>query len=95
MPIPRQSQRRLCSRKRPGPTSRSTTAATRATATFGLGKGGAVEQQIDFRYERAEKTGLEIKPGDKLFLAVKAADKFDLARRAARRHAATAISSTW
>ena len=46
---------------------------------FGLGKGGAVEQQIDFRHERTEKTGLEIKPGDKLFLAVKAADKFDLA----------------
>ena len=44
-----------------------------------LGKGGAVEQQIDFRYERAEKTGLEIKPGDKLFLAVKASDKFELA----------------
>ena len=36
-------------------------------------------KQIDFRYERGEKTGLEIKPGDKLFLAVKAADKFDLA----------------
>jgi hypothetical protein len=46
---------------------------------FGLGKGGAVEHQIDFRYERAEKTGLDIKPGDKLFLSVKAADKFDLA----------------
>lgn len=45
---------------------------------FALGKGGAVEQQIDFRYERAEKTGLEIKPGDKLLLAVKASDKFDL-----------------
>jgi hypothetical protein len=46
---------------------------------FGLGKGGAALQQLDFRYERTEKTGLEIKPGDKLFLAVKAADKFDLA----------------
>lgn len=46
--------------------------------TIALGKGGAVDQQIDFRHERAEKTGLEIKPGDKLFLAVKAADKFDL-----------------
>jgi hypothetical protein len=46
---------------------------------FGLGKGGAVEHQIDFRYERVEKTGLDIKPGDKLFLSVKAADKFDLA----------------
>jgi hypothetical protein len=46
---------------------------------FGLGKGGAVEHQIDFRYERTEKTGLEIKPHDKLFLSVKAADKFDLA----------------
>jgi len=37
-----------------------------------------VEHEIDFRYERAEKTGLEIKPGDKLFLAVKASDKFSL-----------------
>jgi hypothetical protein len=46
---------------------------------FGLGPGGVVEQEIDFRYERAEKTGLDIKPGDKLFLAVKATDKFDLA----------------
>ena len=45
---------------------------------FGLGKGGAVEHQIDFRYERAQKTGLEIKPGDKLFLAIKASDKFSL-----------------
>jgi len=44
-----------------------------------LGNGGAVEQTIDFRKERAEKSGLEIKPGDKLMLAVKAADKFDLA----------------
>jgi hypothetical protein len=46
---------------------------------FSLGKGGSVEHQIDFRYERAEKTGLDIKPGDKLLLAVKAADKYDLA----------------
>jgi len=46
--------------------------------TIGLGKGGAVDQQLDFRHERTEKTGLEIKPGDKLFLAVKAADKYDL-----------------
>ncbi len=46
--------------------------------TIGLGKAGAVDQQIDFRHERAEKTGLEIKPGDKLFLSVKAADKYDL-----------------
>jgi hypothetical protein len=46
---------------------------------FGLGKGGAVEHQIDFRYERAEKTGLDIKAGDKLLLAIKAADKYDLA----------------
>jgi hypothetical protein len=45
---------------------------------FGLGKSGAVDHQLDFRYERAEKTGLDIKPGDKLLLAVKAADKFDL-----------------
>jgi len=46
---------------------------------FALGKGGAVDHQIDFRYERVEKTGLDIKPGDKLFLSIKAADKFDLA----------------
>jgi hypothetical protein len=46
---------------------------------FGLGKGGAVEHEIDFRYERTEKTGLDIKPGDKLFLVVRASDKFDLA----------------
>lgn len=45
---------------------------------FGLGKAGAVEHEIDFRYERAQKTGLEIKPGDKLFLAIKASDKFNL-----------------
>jgi hypothetical protein len=46
---------------------------------FDLGKGGAVDHQIDFRTERADKTGLNINPGDKLFLAIKAADKFDLA----------------
>ena len=46
--------------------------------TVAIGKAGAVDQPIDFRHERAEKTGLEIKPGDKLFLSVKAADKFDL-----------------
>jgi hypothetical protein len=45
---------------------------------FDLGKGGAVDNQIDFRAERADKSGLIIKPGDKLFLAIKAADKFDL-----------------
>ncbi|HZN34654.1 MAG TPA: hypothetical protein VFB80_12590 [Pirellulaceae bacterium] len=43
-----------------------------------IGKAGAVDQEIDFRRARTDKTGLEIKPGDKLFLAVKAADKFDL-----------------
>jgi hypothetical protein len=47
--------------------------------SFALAKGGTVEHQIDFRNERAEKTGLDIKPGDKLFVAVKAADKYDLA----------------
>jgi hypothetical protein len=46
---------------------------------FGLAPAGVVQQEIDFRYERAEKTGLDLKPGDKLFLAVKAADSFDLA----------------
>ena len=71
--------------KRPGSTSRSTSSGDERDVPFALGKGGAVEQQIDFRNERAEKTGLEIKPGDKLFLAVKAVDKFDLRRRAARR----------
>jgi hypothetical protein len=45
---------------------------------FDLSKGGAVEQQIDFREQRAEKSGLEIKAGEKLFLSVKASDKFDL-----------------
>jgi hypothetical protein len=46
---------------------------------FTLGKGGAVEQEIDFRRERGEKEGILIKPGDKLFLAVKASDKYALA----------------
>jgi hypothetical protein len=45
---------------------------------FALGKGGVLDQKIDFRQERADKSGLEIKPGDKLFLSVKATDKFDL-----------------
>lgn len=50
--------------------------------TIAQGRAGELElkvdQQIDFRHERAEKTGLEIKPGDKLFISVKSADKFDL-----------------
>ena len=33
---------------------------------FSPGKGGAVETQIDFRNERTEKSGLDIKPRDKL-----------------------------
>ena len=41
---------------------------------FDLGKGGAVDHQIDFRAERADKTGLSIKPSDKLLLSIKAAD---------------------
>jgi hypothetical protein len=45
---------------------------------FSLGKSGSVEHALDFRYERAEKTGLDIRPGDKLMLAVRTADKFDL-----------------
>jgi len=45
---------------------------------FALGKSGAVDQQIDFRQQRADKTGLELKPKDKLLLAVKASDKFNL-----------------
>jgi hypothetical protein len=44
-----------------------------------LGKGGSVQHELDFRYERLQRTGLDIKPGDKLFLSVKAADMFDLA----------------
>jgi len=46
---------------------------------FAVGKGGAVEQEIDFRRERGEKEGILIKPGDKVFLAVKANDKYALA----------------
>ena len=45
---------------------------------FPLAKAGAVDQQIDFRQERASKTGLELKPADKLMLTVKASDKFNL-----------------
>jgi hypothetical protein len=37
-----------------------------------------VEHQIDFRAERVDRTGLEIKPGDKLRVVVKATDKYDL-----------------
>ena len=55
------------------------TAATSATVLLPWAKEAPSSSEIDFRYERAEKTGLEIKPGDKLLLAVKAADKFDLA----------------
>jgi hypothetical protein len=43
-----------------------------------VAKAGAVEQQIDFRLERSQQGGLELKPGDKLRLVVKAADKYDL-----------------
>lgn len=44
-----------------------------------LGKGGAVEQDVDFRDERGQENGIEIKPGDKLFFALKASDKYALA----------------
>jgi hypothetical protein len=46
---------------------------------FELRAGGAVEQVLDFRNERIEKTKLALTPNTKLMLAVKAADKFDLA----------------
>ncbi|HEX5105763.1 MAG TPA: hypothetical protein VFV87_18210, partial [Pirellulaceae bacterium] len=46
---------------------------------FALGKAGAVDQTVDFRDERSQPGGLEIKPGDKLFVALKASDKYDLA----------------
>ena len=45
---------------------------------FALAKAGAVEHQIDFRAERANRTGLDTKPGDKLRLVVKATDRYDL-----------------
>ncbi|HUE73625.1 MAG TPA: hypothetical protein VMP01_22295 [Pirellulaceae bacterium] len=43
-----------------------------------LGRGGLVNQPIDFREQRSQGTGLEIKPADKLFLTVQAEDKYDL-----------------
>ncbi|MEX2174440.1 MAG: hypothetical protein WD872_08760 [Pirellulaceae bacterium] len=43
-----------------------------------LGKGGAVDQQIDFRQQRGQEDGLVIEPGDKLFLALMASDKYAL-----------------
>lgn len=43
-----------------------------------LGRGGAVQQRIDFREQRSRGTGLEIKPADKLFVTVQAADKHNL-----------------
>ena len=43
-----------------------------------LGKGGAMDQSIDFRKLRGEPGGLELKPKDKLFLMVQAADRFNL-----------------
>jgi hypothetical protein len=46
---------------------------------FPLGKSGAVEEQIDFRQERASNAGIELKPQDKLTLVVKASDKYNLA----------------
>ena len=42
------------------------------------GAGGAVNTPIDFREQRSQGTGLEIKPADKLFLTVQALDKYDL-----------------
>jgi hypothetical protein len=53
---------------------------------FELAAGGTVEQVLDFRNERIEKTKLALAPNTKLMLAVKAADKFDLA---AEPHVAT------
>jgi hypothetical protein len=44
-----------------------------------LGRGGALEHVLDFRQERLDQTGLQLKPGDKLLLVVKAEDRRDLA----------------
>jgi hypothetical protein len=44
-----------------------------------LGGGGTIEQEVDFRAERAKEMGQALKPGDKLFFAVKASDKYALA----------------
>lgn len=43
-----------------------------------LGKGGTLEATIDFRQQRLDQTGLELKPGEKLLLVVKAEDRMDL-----------------
>lgn len=45
---------------------------------FVLGRGGVVAHQLDFRAERNDKKGLEIKPGEKLRLTIKATDRYDL-----------------
>jgi hypothetical protein len=57
---------------------RPSEAAEERKLPFKVASGGVVEQQVDFREQRAEKSGLEIKPGDKLVLSVKASDQFDL-----------------
>ncbi|MCE9527966.1 MAG: hypothetical protein K8R36_18145 [Planctomycetales bacterium] len=43
-----------------------------------IGKGGAMDQSIDFRKLRSEPGGMELKPKDKLYLMVQAADRFNL-----------------
>jgi hypothetical protein len=45
---------------------------------FALGKGGSVNEQIDFREQRGLEGGSELKPKDKLLLSVMASDRYDL-----------------
>jgi hypothetical protein len=54
-------------------------AADVASRPLELGKGGTLQAVIDFRQERLDKTGLALRPGDKLLLVVKAEDRMDLA----------------
>lgn len=46
--------------------------------TFNLGKGGAVEQDFDFRALRSEDRSLELQPKGKLILNVRARDRYNL-----------------
>ncbi|QDU28079.1 hypothetical protein ETAA8_31720 [Anatilimnocola aggregata] len=45
---------------------------------FTLGKGGAVEQEFDFRALRSQDKAFELQPKGKLILSVKAKDRFNL-----------------
>jgi hypothetical protein len=53
-------------------------AADVASRPLTLGKGGSLEAVIDFRQERLDKSGLALRPGDKLLMVVKAEDRMDL-----------------